>query len=195
MGFEVEIKFAVADPDALIAGLKALDASDLGMSDHADLYLAHPGRDFRSTDEALRLRTVGDRGFVTYKGPKRPGPTKTREEIELPIGSGTLADWHTLFERLGFGPVALVEKTRREFAVGRAGRSLVVTLDDAGRLGRFAEVETLAADEADLSAAQAAVVDLAAELGLTEVEPRSYLRMTLENLKSADSGLFDRPPI
>ena len=53
-------------------------------------------------------------------------------------------------------------------------------LDRADGLGDFAEIETLAATESDLPAAQAAVLALANELGLTEVEPRSYLRMSLE---------------
>ncbi|MBV8267850.1 MAG: hypothetical protein JO252_16105, partial [Planctomycetaceae bacterium] len=49
-------------------------------------------------------------------------------------------------------------------------------------------VEAIAEDEADLPAAQGAVLDLADVLGLTDVEPRSYLRMALEQRPA------DRPP-
>ena len=42
----------------------------------------------------------------------------------------------------------------------------------------FVEVEAIAQGEDDLAPAQAAVLDLAVELDLGEVEPRSYLRMT-----------------
>ena len=182
MGYEVEVKYRCADLSRLADRLRAGGAVEGGIADHADLYLDHPGRDFAATDEALRLRRVGDQNRVTYKGPKRPGPTKTREEIELPLAPGQEAfdAFATLFERLGFRRVAIVSKTRREFAITHLGRQLTVALDDAGLLGTFAEVEALAAGDADLADAQAAVVGFATELGLTEVEPRSYLRMTLE---------------
>jgi adenylate cyclase class 2 len=58
---------------------------------------------------------------------------------------------------------------------------MAVSLDLAEGLGAFAEVETLVEAESDLPAAQQAVVAMAKDLGLTEVEPRSYLRMVLED--------------
>lgn len=182
MGYEVEIKFRVTDPAALDARLSALGIEPGEPVRHADHYLAHPARDFAATDEALRIRRIGDENRITYKGPKKPGPTKTREEIEVPFDPGE-AEFDKIarvFERLGFRPVAVVEKTRREADIERQGRPIAIALDDAGGLGRFAEVEALAADEGDLAAAQEAVVALGRELGLSEVEPRSYLRMTLE---------------
>ena len=182
MGYEVEIKFRDVDPASLSARLVSLGARPGEPIEQADLYLSHPSRDFASTDEALRLRRVGDENRITYKGPKQAGPTKTREEIELPFASGSASfeQMRTLFVRLGFSPAALIVKSRRPFTVERDGRTLEVTLDRASGLGDFAEVETLATDHADLPAAQQAVLDLAGSLGLTEVEPRSYLRMTLE---------------
>jgi len=182
MGYEVEVKYRVADPFAVADRLVGLGATGGNTSEHADHYLAHPDRDFAQTDEALRLRRIGQRNLITYKGPKRPGPTKTREELEIAFEAGSAAFdlMGKVFVRLGFRPVVVVAKTRREFAVERGGRSLSVTLDDAGDLGTFAEVEGLATDEADLPEAQSAVLALAAELGLSEVELRSYLRMRLE---------------
>ncbi len=64
-----------------------------------------------------------------------------------------------------------------------------MVVDQAETLGDFAEVETLVADEPTCAAAQAAVLALAHELGLTELEPRSYLRMILEK-----SGQLPRNP-
>jgi adenylate cyclase class 2 len=184
MAYEVELKFKVADPSTLIERLIFMGALVKGKSDHADLYLAHPSRDFKQTDEALRLRRIGSENRITYKGPKRGGPTKTREEIELVFepGPDRFEQLSTLFERLGFQSVALIRKTREEFEVSDLGRPVSVLLDDAANLGQFAEIEALADDEADLSEAQAAVLRLAEHLGLHDVEPRSYLRMTLERL-------------
>ena len=186
MAYEVEIKFRCANPISLANRLRAMGAIETGPLGYADLYLAHPARDFAATDEALRLRRVGEENRITYKGPKRAGPTKTREEIELPLAAGpeSLDAFATLLERLGFSRVAIVAKSRSEFRVTHGGRPLSVALDDAGALGTFAEVEALAADVADLPEAQAAVVGFGRSLGLSEVEPRSYLRMTLEAIAS-----------
>ncbi|WP_406699947.1 CYTH domain-containing protein [Singulisphaera sp. Ch08] len=85
-----------------------------------------------------------------------------------------------LFNQLGFRKVAAVRKTRRPFHLEYQGLPIEVALDTTEGLGEFAEVEAFATKEADLPAAQAAVIDLARELELTEVEPRSYLRMHLD---------------
>ena len=182
MNYEVEIKFRVPDHDALRARLAALGGVAGVELQQEDRYLAHPSRDFAETGEAFRLRRVGDANRVTYKGPKRGGPTKTREEIEVPYADGpeALEQMAAVFARLGFRPVAAVRKVRVPFQIRHRGRDLEVVLDRAEGLGTFAEVEAIAADDADLAAAQGAVLDLAAALGLAEVEPRSYLRMTLD---------------
>ncbi len=186
MGYEVEVKYRVADVPSLIDRLGNLGARGSAEIEHADLYLSHPVRDFAKTDEAVRLRRVGNDNFMTYKGPKHGGPTKTREEIEVPFASGaeSLQQMTTLFERLGFGQVALIVKHRQTFGVEHKGRHLDVLLDRAGDLGDFAEVETLVDSLGELADAQAAVLELASLLNLTEVEPRSYLRMTLEKQRT-----------
>ncbi len=183
MGYEVEIKYRDADHAGLAAKLAAIGAVAEGPEvEHEDAYLAHPSRDFAATGEALRIRAEGASNVVTYKGSKLGGPAKTREEIEVEFADGVLArgEMARVFDRLGFRPVAVVRKFRTSYRVEVGGRALTVTLDRAEGLGDFAEVEALAGGEADLPAAQGAVLDLAARLGLVEVEPRSYLRMVLE---------------
>jgi adenylate cyclase, class 2 len=183
MGYEVEVKFRSVDHSLLERQLTALGATRTESVHHVDVYLDHPSRDFAVTREAFRLRTIGDQNRITYKGPRRPGPTKTRKEIEIPFADGAHAAGQLLelVLLLGFRPVATVRKTRTSFLVNRAGHSLEVTLDRAEDLGDFAEVETLAESEPALPAAQSAVLALAAELGLTKIEPRSYLRMVLDS--------------
>jgi adenylate cyclase class 2 len=182
MGYEVEVKYRAADHEGLARRLIALGGVGGEEVAHEDAYLAHPCRDFARTNEALRLRRVGDTNRITYKGPRHEGPTKTREEIEIPFGDGDgpRDQLRRLFSQLGFTPVADVRKVRRTFHLDFQGHAIEVVLDRAEGLGTFAEVEALAGSRADLPAAQAAVLALAAELGLTEVEPRSYLRMQLE---------------
>jgi adenylate cyclase class 2 len=185
MGYEVEIKFRVTNHEDVTARLRALGAREGPEHVQADAYLAHPARDFAQTGEAFRIRSDGSCVALTYKGPKHAGPTKTREEIEIPLAGGpeSLDEAERLFVRLGFRRVAVIRKRRRPFHLTYLGRSLEVALDEAEGLGTFAEVEALAVDPADLSATQAAVQALAGALALTEVEPRSYLRMGLERMK------------
>jgi adenylate cyclase class 2 len=182
MAFEIEIKFRTdghADVAQRVAGLGARPEPPF---EQEDLYLAHPARDFAVTNEALRVRREGGSNRITYKGPRHEGPTKTREEIEITLSEGveTYEQTRRLWELLGFQPVALLHKRREPFHLVYQGRSVIVALDLSAELGAFVEIETMAGDPADLPAAQAAVLALGAELGLTEVEPRSYLRMALD---------------
>jgi adenylate cyclase class 2 len=182
MSFEVEVKYRSVDHDELRRRLSEQGASPGPTEFQEDVYLRHPTRDFAVTNEALRLRRNGTENRITYKGPRRAGPTKTREEIEIPVaqGEGAFRQLSRLFENLGFQPVATIRKTRSIYFLADPPHEIEVTLDHLERLGDFAEIEIVADAESDLPAAQAAVLSLAAELGLTEVEPRSYLRMLLE---------------
>jgi adenylate cyclase class 2 len=182
MGYEVEVKYRLADHDQLTRRLVERGAEAKPALAHEDIYLSHPARDFALTREALRIRRIGEENQVTYKGPRHAGPTKTREEIEIGVspGAGPFAEMLRLLEILGFGPVATIRKMRTPFHLTRRGLEIAVVMDRADGLGDFAEIETLVATESELPAAQAAVLALADELGLTEVEPRSYLRMALE---------------
>ena len=113
MHYEVEQKFPVHDLAAIEAQLVALGARLGAGIEQLDRYFAHPCRDFARTDEALRIRQVGPRCFVTYKGPKIDPTTKTRREIELPLSDAPegVAQWTALLEALGFQPVAEVRKS------------------------------------------------------------------------------------
>jgi adenylate cyclase class 2 len=182
MGYEVEVKYRLANPGQLRRKLVERGAIPRPTIVQEDTYLSHPSRDFAVTNEALRVRRDRDENRITYKGPRRSGPTKTREEIEIGTAAGDDArqDLLRLFEKLGFKSVATIRKSRRPFHLVVDQHPIEIVLDAAEGLGEFAEIEALAATEADLAAVQATVLQVALELGLTEAEPRSYLRMALE---------------
>jgi adenylate cyclase class 2 len=194
MSYEVEVKYRLADHDQLKQRLSERGAASGPTVVQEDLYLSHPTRDFAQTNEAFRLRRIGTENRITYKGPRLGGPTKTREEIEIPVAGGDdrFGQLVRLFENLGFRPVATIRKARSTFHLGDPAHGIEVALDRAEGLGDFAEIETLAATESELVAAQAAVLALAEHLGLTEVEPRSYLRMALE-VRSASTAEVEDP--
>ncbi len=182
MNYEVEVKYRVDDHDAVARRLAEVGAVAAGCLDQEDTYLSHPARDFVQTNEAFRIRRIGDDNRLTYKGPRLSGPTKTREELEIPFAEGDerSRQMGRLLQNLGFRPVATIRKRREPFHLTFQGLQLEVALDTAEGLGTFVEIEAMASGPDDLPGTQQAVLALADLIGLSEVEPRSYLRMALE---------------
>lgn len=188
MTWEVELKFAVGGHAGLVPDLLRLGAVPAGESDQCDTYFAHPCRDYVQTNEAFRLRTVDGQHCLTYKGPVVDRTIKTRQEIEIPCGSGAACgtQWQSLIEALGFQPVRQVRKHRRRFTLVRDGRHFEFCLDHVPPLGDFAEIETLVETE-ERDVARELVWSLAGELGLSTAEPRSYLELLLAQDRPANS--------
>ncbi len=181
MNFEVEQKHRVENLEALVARLTERGVWFETPVIQSDQYFAHPARDFAETDEALRVRTSNGASFVTYKGPKLNGVAKTRRELELRIDPNDLAGerFVELLHSLGFKPVAIVCKERREFQLNHGEQKVQGALDDVVGVGTFVELE-LIAEEAGLEDAQRVIRELAEELQLGPSERRSYLEMLLE---------------
>lgn len=186
--YEVELKFRIADLPAIERALAGLGAEFNAAIAQVDRYFAHPARDFAVTDEALRLRRVGDDVAITWKGPRLAGGTKTRREIELPLGAvagsgpggqpATLDRWTDLLEALGFRRVLEVAKRRRPGRLVWEGANVELALDAVTGLGDFLELESIATPE-DVSAAQARLESLARALRCGAPEPKSYLELLL----------------
>ena len=181
MQYEVELKFPVNDPAPVLSRLQPLGATQQAAVEQCDRYFAHPVRDFAETDEALRIRTAGERNVVTYKGPIVDEQAKTRQEIEIPFADGAaacdqLAEMLTI---LGFREVRAVSKTRIVYHLQWEARPVELSLDEViGLEGVFIEIETLA-DEATRDAARDCILRLAEYLGLENSERRSYLCLVL----------------
>src|SRR5437588_10504651 len=140
---EIEMKFPVADFAGVLERMAGMAAQAAAPRQEADHYFNAPDRDFAKTDEAFRLRRIGPSNWVTYKGPKLDQQTKTRTEIEVPLGDGeqTADNFARLVQHLGYRPVAVVRKERTIYHCRRGGYEVEVTLDTLQGLGRFVEVE------------------------------------------------------
>jgi adenylate cyclase class 2 len=186
---EIEMKFPVTDFQEIETKLRKWGVHPEAPLQEADHYFNAPDRDFAKTDEGLRVRRIGTRNRVTYKGPKQPGPAKTRTEIEVGLVEGTDAaeDFCRLLVNLGYRPTATVRKERTAYRFQRGGFELEVCLDTVEQLGRFVEVEIVAPED-KLADAQKVLQDVAGELGLSKSERRSYLEMLLETLAKNKSG-------
>jgi adenylate cyclase class 2 len=181
MQVEVEQKFPLADAAAIEQRLLDLGARFAGAVTQSDRYFNHPAHDFAQTDEALRIRSVGEINFITYKGPRLDYTSKTRQEIELPLASGPDQAEHyaQLLKALKFREVATVTKSRREAEFAWQGTPVHAMLDEVAGLGSFLELEIVTSADG-ISAAQATLQSLATALGLGSSERRSYLELLLE---------------
>jgi len=201
---EVEQKFRLGQPELLLAKLMADGAIDLSTERHADTYYRHPCRDFAQTREALRIRRIERPGaagaevsesgepsqtLVTYKGPYVTTGVKARPELEWRIDASDKdgENMHSLLLFLGFAPVMTVRKTRRSFTLVRSGRPVVITIDEAERLGTFAEIEMIASDDQDTQRCREQISELAQQFDLRRPERKSYLAMSLELVWPAET--------
>src|SRR5215475_5009376 len=181
MTYEVEQKHRVEDKAELISRLQERGGTLEKPITQSDQYFAHPCRDFAKTDEALRVRVVGDKSFVTYKGPKLDKTTKTRREVELPLDADDHDGTHfeSLLAALGFTEVTIVRKQRSKFVITADGYEVEGALDELDELGCFVELELQANDD-NLDSAKQTIAELAADLNLGPSERRSYLELLLE---------------
>lgn len=131
MSVEAEIKAAWTGTEKQLLDLGAVYEKTVRQS---DLYFQHPCRDFRQTDEALRIRVEDGKYFITYKGPKLDETTKTRNEYEYPIDG----EFGKILESLGFTPSGKVEKSRKEYLL----ENIIICIDEVKGLGTYIELES-----------------------------------------------------
>ncbi len=116
---EAEIKLKIVSLEELCEKLTACGFTAGEHLKESDIYFNSPSRDFRKTDEALRIRISTDQATgesvssINYKGPKLDRVTMTRVERETEIADGETAK--QILEALGFVPVSPVVKERQYF--------------------------------------------------------------------------------
>lgn len=186
---EIEMKFVQPDLVVLRRRLAEWGALPAGSQSERDAYYNAPDRDFAKTDEALRVRHLEQATLVTYKGPRLDSQTKTRREIELPLGVGkeTAQQFAQLLQALGYRLVAEVCKQRVSYHLRREDFQLEICIDEVQGLGSFVELE-IQAPESDLDRGRATLLQTAAELGLHQGERRSYLELLLTAGAASPSG-------
>jgi len=176
---EIEAKVHIDDPAAVEQACRNLEAVYGGAWRQSDRFFDHPDHRLLANDSALRMRSdmpldevareVGQRAFLTYKGPRRTGRTKMRVEYEVEVADPQMMA--TILGQLGYTESFSYEKRRRKWRLG----DVEVTLDEVPHLGLFVEVE--APDEAQVEQAFG-------RLGLGGQQPitDSYLQMMTKKL-------------
>jgi adenylate cyclase class 2 len=131
-----------------------------------DVYFSSPIRDFKETDEALRVRYSGDKAILTYKGPKLDKISKSREEYEAYVSG----EMEQILQKLGYKKLLNVRKKRKVYLY----KDFTISLDDVEELGEFLEVELKSENLQDVKRIENLFDDL-----FLESERRSYLELLL----------------
>ncbi|MET7304482.1 class IV adenylate cyclase [Embleya sp. NPDC005575] len=165
---EAELKASVGD----VVGLRgALERLGGGGPDevYVDTYYDDADRALARSDRELRIRTV--RGadatvsVLTYKGARVEAVSGSKPEHETRVEDAAGAD--AVLRGLGFVPTIRFEKRCRNYVFERGGRRLFASLVEVPELGEtFVEVETLVADEGQVTAALEVVRTVLADLGV-----------------------------
>lgn len=186
MPLEIELKYRVQDQQSVLEAMCRLGFQRGVIVMEEDQYLNAPDRDFAVTGEAFRIRRENDRYLLTYKGPILPGAAKIRNEREVQVANSPehAAELLALLQALGYKPVAVVKKRRQFFTGVWQGGIVTVCFDTVEGLGGYIELEQVV-DEAVADQVAPRLQNLAANLGLTDLEPRSYLRLILEAVAKA----------
>ncbi len=132
---EIEIKFRVRDPRALVqnlrrSGFKLVTRRTHEMNTLFDL----PGQPLRQRGDLLRLRKYGPDWVLTHKAKGKQGRHKQRVEHETKVADGP--KMQAILHALGFVPAFRYEKFRAEWSDGKGH----VVVDDTP-IGNFAEIE------------------------------------------------------
>ena len=106
----IEVEVKARAPEDMAERIAALGATLLAVENHHDLYFNSPQRDFKESDEALRIRIKEEGARLTYKGPKLDQTTKSRLERTVKIDDPLQME--QILSALGFVLSAQVKKRR-----------------------------------------------------------------------------------
>ena len=165
----IEVEVKARAPEGMAERIASLGGELIAVESHQDLYFNSPPRDFRRSDEALRIRIKEEGARLTYKGPKIDSSTKSR--LELTVRIDDARQMEEILGHLGFILSATVFKRRSKYSY----KGVTLALDEVEGLGCFLEVEALA--EADIEEQRRKVVGIMRELGLDESIRSSYLEL------------------
>ena len=164
---------------------------------HEDTYFNMPKglRDFKKTDEALRLRKSIEfnkndetkkqviNHFITYKGKKMDLSTKTRKELDIKIED--IENMKLLLKELGFQEIFTVKKERELYEFEFKNYYIEALIDYLPILDQhFLEVEFLLDSPKNLKDSTVVLFDFLSLLGIKKEESirKSYLELIIEKL-------------
>jgi len=172
---EVELRLAIADPQALGAALRAAGATPIGEGRVQTASYDFPDRRLRAAGSTLRLREDWTGTTLTSKTPLPNGMSgatgetagvRAREEVTLALLAGSGETAQRLLRGLGLVETLRYEKTRTSWQLGHARVDVDILADGGACYAEIeAEAEGIAATRARLG------------LDTAPVETRSYFEI------------------
>ena len=172
---EVEMKAKLANPAAMEQLLMSRGFIKAQYVSEQDAYFNGNNRDFRKTDEALRIRICEDietgakENTLTYKGSKLGSESQTRQEFEVAFENS--ANMLAILSALGFLHIFEVKKMRKSYTLG----GITACIDHVDSLGDFLELEKLVESKEDYPEA---VQELYAWLQRLEISKDSLTQLS-----------------
>jgi len=196
--FELEIKIKLDNVKETKQKLQEMGAEPLCLINHTDSYYNAPKglRNFKETDEALRLRTSIVKDFtskktitkehdLTYKGPKIDDVVKSRIEHVAKILDVDKMD--EILQELGFIKLISLEKERRAYSLPFQEKKIEILVDKVQYLdGYYLEAELMAEEKSEMEKIRPILLDFLTKLGYSEDDPilESYLELVFNVLSS-----------
>lgn len=194
---EVEIKVKISDPDLIRKQFKENNGVYKLSLLHKDIYFNMPKglRNFKKTDEALRLRksiefhksykekSKKNAYFITYKGKKIDDTTKTREELEIKIED--FDRMRSLLRNLGFQEIFTVKKERELYEFVFNNFHIDALIDYIPILNQyFIEVEFLSETQNNLESTKNKLFEFLGHFGISQQDSirESYLELIAKKL-------------
>ena len=195
---EVEIKVRILDPELIRNNFRDNGGIYKLSLEHEDIYFNMPEglRDFKETDEALRLRksitfnkfdaSIGKitNFYLTYKGKKIDKSTKTREEIEIKIED--IEKIKNLLRILGFQEVLTIKKERELYEFKYKKHHIEALIDYIPILNQyFIEVECLLESSDNFESSRNVLFEFLNLFDIKKEESirKSYLELITDKLK------------
>jgi len=141
MAIEIEAKLRVESHGPVRSALRGAGAALIGSVLEWNQIYDRADGSLRRAGFGLRLRTMNPLGsgesltVLTVKGPRLPGPLKSREEREVVVSDAETAAG--MLQMLGYVPILRYEKRRESWSLGECR----IELDEPPRIGLFVEIE------------------------------------------------------
>ena len=130
-------------PSSLPSAERAVAAGATLIGDYTEknLFFDTDDRSLLAADEGLRLRLTTNTAStekintITFKGPRKHGVLKSREETEVNVSDFNAAA--ALLQNLGYTKILMFEKRRQSWSI----EGCRVELDELPHLGMYVEIE------------------------------------------------------
>ena len=139
---EIEVKILDINAETVRNKLCQLGAEKVSDEKIKARLYDYPGKSLDKKDEMVRLRTKNGTAELTFKGGKKPGKFKRREEIETNVGSFDEAE--KILKKMGLKVMREYHKRRESYRLGK----IKFEIDKYDEIPAFVEIE--APDECEV---------------------------------------------